>query len=161
MIHAAEFPDAAVGFEPLFVVQHVLVQVEAGGLFFALDDKLDAAWQVAILIQQGVDGEQAAGDVPLVVADAAPVEFAAAQGWLEGRRLPQLQRLGRLDIVVVVEQQRFVAFALALAKDDRRAVGGHDISREAAFAQHPGDQFSALFYSQVLRADRGLCDQSG
>ncbi len=52
---------------------------------------------------------QARGNLALVVADAARIELAVAHRGLEWLRVPQLERVGGLDVVVVVQQQCKVA----------------------------------------------------
>ena len=44
-----------------------------------------------------------------IIADAAGKQLAVPQGRLKGGRFPQLERLGRLDIIMIVEEQRPVA----------------------------------------------------
>ena len=45
-------------------------------------------------------------DLSFVVGDAPPVDAAVTDFGGEGRRLPQIQRLLRLHVVVVVAEQR-------------------------------------------------------
>ena len=88
MIHAAEFPDAGIGFESVQVGGDEFMQVFAGGFLFAFDDEFDVAWQFAVFIEDGVNGKEPRREMTLVVADAAPVHFPIADFRLEGRRLP-------------------------------------------------------------------------
>jgi hypothetical protein len=131
VIHTAKFPDAGVGGQFGLILHDEIVQVHAGDFFFALDHEFDVAGQFTVLGQQRVDGVQARDKVAFVVADAASVEFAVALGWFERRGLPEFQRFRGLDIVVVVEQQGFVAtFALALPKNTTGAPAVGRISTE-------------------------------
>jgi len=57
MVHAAEFPDAGIRRESLFVVTHEIMQMLTLAVsFFALNDEFDIAGQVAIGFKQGVNG---------------------------------------------------------------------------------------------------------
>jgi pimeloyl-ACP methyl ester carboxylesterase len=80
----------------------------------------------------GVDRGQPADQLAFVVGDAAREQLAVAARQLERRRVPQLQRLGRLDIVVVVAQQRALAGAIRLAQHHRVAGARHNFGVEAA-----------------------------
>ena len=50
-------------------------------------------------------------DLALVVAGAAGIDVVAANFRLERRRLPFVQRIGRLHVVMAVEQDRRLARA--------------------------------------------------
>ena len=77
------------------------------------------------------------------------------------RCFPQIQRFGRLDIVVAVEEQRFVTSALTFPEDDRFSAGGLHFGGEDALAQHSGHQRGAFLNPQVLRPYRRLGHQPG
>jgi hypothetical protein len=57
---------------------------------------------------------------------------------------------------MVVDEQGLVAFAFALAEDDGRAIGCHDLRGEPAFFQHFLHHCGTFLQSQILRADAGL-----
>ena len=47
--------------------------------------------------------------LPFVVDCTAGIDVAVALGWLEGRREPFVERIGRLHIVVAVDEHRGLA----------------------------------------------------
>ena len=63
--------------------------------------------------------------LPLLSRNAAPVQLPVPQRRLERRRRPQLERLRRLHVVVVVEEQR-------LRATSPRSLGEHDRLRRSA-----------------------------
>jgi hypothetical protein len=63
---------------------------------------------------------QAGDDLALVVGCPTSKELAISLGKPEGVTFPELERVGRLDIVMVVEEQRRRTFDEPLAVDDRR-----------------------------------------
>ena len=58
----------------------------------------------ALAASSDFEGFDVHPDLAFVVDSAARVEIAVALRWLEGRRSPFVQRVGRLDVVVAVEQ---------------------------------------------------------
>ena len=82
--------------------------VEIGGADFllALEDDADVDRQAAVLLQVRFDGLEVHEDLALVVGGAARVDLAVADRRLERRRLPQLDRIDRLHVVVAVEEDR-------------------------------------------------------
>jgi hypothetical protein len=129
------------------------------GLFLAFNHKLYIAGKLTRRGQDRIDREQAGDDMSLVITYAAAVEFPVSQGRLEGRRLPQLQRLGRLDIIMVIDQKCPVGFAFSLSIDDRRATGIHDLDVKAAGLKHLRNQGSTLAHAKVLSPYTGLGNQ--
>ena len=71
------------------------------------------------LLQVRLDGLEVHEDLALVVGRAARVDLAVADGGLKRRRLPELDGIDRLDVVVAVEEDRRRAFgAEPVAIDD-------------------------------------------
>ena len=160
VVDPAELPDAGVGGEQVLVVCDELGQVGGAGLFFAFDDEFDRAGELADLIEQGIDRKQAGDELSFIVADAAPVELAVADFRLEGRAVPEFERLGRLDIVMVVDEQSLGAAAFALAENDRGAAGFHDLDGKTTFFKHLGDKSGTFTDAPVLGTDARLGDQA-
>ena len=62
--------------------------------------------------------------VALVVGRATAVDAAVLDGRLERRRVPQVERIDRLDVVVGVDEDRRRAFGMQpVGVDDRMAAG--------------------------------------
>src|ERR671937_53969 len=75
----------------------------AADLLFAVARDADVHGQRAGRGQLGHSLEDHV-EVALVVGDAACEELALADRWLEGRALPELERRGRLDVEVPVDE---------------------------------------------------------
>jgi len=86
------------------VALHKRRQVGAADLLLAVEQHLDIAGQLAIAGAQRLHAEDLRQVLAFVVAGAAPVQAAVAQGRLEGRARPGLDRVGRLYVVVAVDQ---------------------------------------------------------
>ena len=136
--------------------------MRAANLLLALQEVLHVAGKPVSCAHKGLDGCQAHGDGPLVVGDAPAVEPAVTLRRLEGRSRPLLQRLRRLHVVVVVEEDGAVRAALEVGEDDgvarlrrgRRGDGGPKLG------QHIADKLGALVYAKALRADAGLAAEA-
>ncbi len=120
-----------------------------------VDDRVAADLLLAVERKAHVDRKRALGgelpncldeeeQVPLVVGDPARVETAVAPSELEGRRLPQLERVGWLDVEVrVAEDRRRVLRGRGsrnLADDERPLAPRHELdapARAANVARHP------------------------
>ena len=135
-----------------------VVEVDAADFLFALEDDLDVHRQPAVLLQVRFDRLEVHEDLALVVGGAARVDLAVAHGRLERRRLPQIERVDRLHVVVAVEENRRRARrAEPVAVDDRiaRRVDEPDVLQADA-AHLVGAPFGApLHVGRVLgqRAD--------
>ncbi|HET6507364.1 MAG TPA: hypothetical protein VFG42_11305, partial [Baekduia sp.] len=75
----------------------------AAGLLLALDRDADVDGQLAGGREVAGGGRQRQ-EVALVVGGAARVDAPVADGRLERRRVPEVERLGALDVVVAVDQ---------------------------------------------------------
>ena len=138
---AGAFPETAVGAEQLGVAADDLLEVRAGDLLLALDDPADRHRRDI----QRADRRQPHRELGLVVGRAARVEPPVAHRRLERRGLPELDRVDRLDVVVVVEQQRPRARAAKLPVDRRRrAVDAELTGLEAGTREQLLDQVGRL-----------------
>ena len=98
------------------------------------EDDLDVDRQRAGLLQMRLDRLEVHEHLALVVGRAARVDLAVADGRLERRRLPEVQRVDRLHVVMPVEQ------------DGRRACGAQPVAVDDGM---PG----RLDQPDVLQAD--------
>ena len=92
------------GLGPQQVVDH-----PSAALLLSLEDEADVEGRLAVRVHHGLVGLQETEDLSLVVRRAAGVELAVADGGRERRRVPFLDRIGRLDVVVAVDQERRAA----------------------------------------------------
>ena len=101
--------NAVVGDDNVVALQRGLLgldeghQVFAADLLLAFEDEGDVAGKFRAGLEVGLYGLQVGEVLALVVAGTAGEEIAALDARLEGRRLPQLERLGRLHVVVAVD----------------------------------------------------------
>ena len=108
-------------------------QVLAADLLFALDHELELQRQLAGGLDPGLGAFDVREHLPLVVGRAAGVEVAVADRRLEGRRDPLVERIGRLHVVVAVDQHRRRAgHRRRLGIDDRMAGRLDQFDREAS-----------------------------
>ena len=87
----------------------VRFDVLASGLLFAFDQESHIDWKVSVVLQQAFHRLEQDVSLSFVVGGAARVEIVSAHGGLEGRRRPFVERVGRLHVVMAVEQQRRLA----------------------------------------------------
>ena len=99
-----------------------VVEIRGADFLLAFEDDLDVHRQAAVLLQVRLDRLEVHEDLPLVVGRAARVNLAVADGRLERRRLPEVERIDRLHVVVAVEEDRRRARrAKPVAVHDREA----------------------------------------
>jgi len=133
-----------------------LVEVRAADLLFALDDPADVDRQPAVVVERADDGETDS-ELAFVVGRPAREQLPVALRRLERRRVPQLERVDGLDVVVVVEQQREVALAALLPVDSGCARVGAELLRlEAGAGEHLLDEGGRLVERPPLRGDARL-----
>ena len=94
-----------------------------------------------------------------VVAYAARINSAVADRRLERRRDPGLQRLGRLHVIMAVEQDgRRPGDRARAGQHHRVAFCRHGLRHEAEIGQHVDEQSGDLADALVLRADAWMTD---
>ena len=114
--------DDDVGFQVVLVGADEVVEMLAADFLFALDHELHVHGQAAVLFHVRFDRLEVHEHLALVVGRAARVDLAVADRRLEGRRLPQVERIDRLHVVVPVKQnRRRLRRAEPVAVDDRIA----------------------------------------
>ena len=109
--HAAVGAQHEVSLQDFFLSFYQLVEVGAADLFLAFKQKLDVDGQAPQHREASIHRLHRDQQRPLVVADAAPVDAPTHNGGRERRRAPFLQRLGRLHVVVAVDQDGGRVFA--------------------------------------------------
>ena len=129
----------------------------AAGLLLAFEQEFHVNGQLAGGLQQAFHGLDLNVDLPLVVAGAAREDIVAAHFRLERRRFPFVERIGRLHVVVAVEQDRgFSRRAEPFRVDQRIAVafdqlgGVMPAARSSSAANSAARRISGLFSENVL-----------
>ena len=117
-----------------------LVEVQAADFLFAFEKHLDVQRQSSGLLHVRFDRLEVHEDLAFVVGGAPRVELAFANGRLERRRFPELERVDRLNVVVAVEEDGGRAGSVQPFAVDDRIAGGLD-------------------QAHVLEADRLSCDR--
>ena len=126
--------DARIGVEGEIAAQHVLMageeiaQAGRADLLLALDQELDVHAQLTGL-QHGLQRFDRRHHLPLHIRRAAGEEVLAAHLRLERPALPQGERVGRLHVVVTVDQhgRRFRTGFQVLTVHHRVPRGGEDL----------------------------------
>ena len=135
--------------------------VVAADFLLALGHEHDPAGQLsAVGGAHGIHRRQAGGQLSLVVSHPAGEQHPVADGGLEGRRGPFFQRFRRLDIIMVVEQQR-ARGAPAEAPDDDRVAGCLELLHlQAVLGEELRHQVGALAHALAARRNTRLRAQA-
>ena len=139
---------------------HVVPEAFAADFFLAFDQDFDIDGQLAGGLLQGVEGADVDMDLAFVVGGAAAEEIAAANRGLEGRRGPEFERLGRLDVVMAVEKDGGLAGRVQRFRVDQgMQLGRNDFDvGESGAAEAIGDPLGGALDVRLvlaLRADAG------
>ncbi len=106
----ARLPQTAVGAQFVGVLVRDLLERLGADLLLALDKEPQRDRHLAQRFQR-LHGVDARHHIGLIVRDAAREDPPIALGRLKGRRLPQVERIHGLDVVVLVQQQLAAAGA--------------------------------------------------
>ena len=80
----------------------------------------------AVRLEERLESLHFHPELAFVVDRAARINVVIALGGLEGRGVPFIERLGRLDVVVSVHQDRGLALGMEPVGVDERMAGGVD-----------------------------------
>ena len=109
----------------------------AAGLFLALEEKADVHGQAPLDFEEGDHRLERDQHWPFVVRDAPPVEAPVTHRRLEGGRLPEVERIGGLHVVMAVDDQGRGAFGPEPLGIDRGLTAAVE-SGQATQALEPG-----------------------
>jgi len=161
-VNIALLPDRPLAGQQVLVVSHKLGDVRAADLLFPFHNKRDPARQrVSVHRAHRVDCGQPRHEFALVINRPACIQRPIAHRRLEGRHRPQLQRLRRLHIIVVIEEQRARRCAAAVRHNHRVAACGDLVDRELAPLEHRLDQVGAFKHALARSRHTGLRAQLG
>ncbi len=154
LIHRAIAGDDEVRRQFVAVLAGEDGHLRAADLLLAFEQHLDIAGQRAAYGEERFERQNLREVLPLVVAHAARVEPPVADRRLEGGREPLVQRVGRLDIVMAVEDHRRRARRVVPLGEHHRPPGGRDDPRRQPDAlHHVRDVRRHLGDAQPVRAD--------
>src|SRR6266568_8068280 len=106
VVEASKLPNGRVSNQPLLVTRNELREMRATNLFFTFDHPFNIAGNSSGHLQERVNRHQSRNNVSLVIARPSRVDFAVLHCCRERSILPQLDRLDRLHIIMIVEDQR-------------------------------------------------------
>ena len=156
--------DRKVASQAVAVLGDVGLEIDAADLFLTLDQELDVHRQRPGRLEPGLCRLQVSEHLALVVRGPASIKVAVADCRLERRREPGLQRFGRLDVIMAVDEQGgFTRGPEPFRINNRMALGGDQLG----FQPHRGQIITdegcrPLGIGIVVRlgADAGNPDQS-
>jgi hypothetical protein len=149
--------------QPVAVGLKEFGKARAADLLLALDQETDAQRQVRAAFEQPSHGRDVGHERPLVVRRAAAKDTLTADLGLEGRRLPEIERIRRLHVVVTIDDHMGpMGGPSAVGQDDGMEVGRHHLHREANRGQKTGDKFARAGHSGLrlgIGRDTGVTDK--
>src|SRR5438270_3515769 len=118
--------DDEIGFEFVPVFLDKCWHLRTADLFFALEQEFDVAGQPAAACQQGLNGQELRKVLAFVVAYTSGVKSSIAHSRLEGWRNPFFQRLGRLYIIVTIQEDSGRTRLPGILPEYHRPASGRD-----------------------------------
>jgi hypothetical protein len=115
-----------VGVEAVFVFFEESVEAGASDFFFAFDEVFEADGEVRVLLEGAAEGGHVDDLGALVVSCAASVEAAIADCGLEGGGGPEVEGVGRLDIIMAVDEDAGPGGVAAAFAEEDGVLGGLD-----------------------------------
>ena len=113
-----------------------LFDVLAAHFLLAFDEEFDVDGELAIGLEKSLDRFEQQVGLAFIVHGAAGVNIVVADCGLEGRRNPFVERVGRLNVVVTVQDERGLARGVEPFRINQRVLGG-----PARRGWLPGDDF--------------------
>ena len=111
------------------MLSHIAANHLAVGFLFALYQELDVDRQRAVHLQMALERLDHQPCLTFVVDRSAGVDVVVADLRLERRRQPLIERIGWLDVVVPVDDQRRLSRRVEpLGVDDRSAVAADHVA---------------------------------
>jgi len=143
--------DDAIGLGELgLMIMQEFGEARGADLFLAFDEEGDAQGQVRAALQQAGEGDDRDEVRAFVISRAAAVNLAVTDGRLEGGGSPEIQRVGRLHVVVTVKDDVRPFLRTAAAAEHDRVEGGRgDFDLEAGLLEQPADMLPGAVHARL------------
>src|SRR5207244_11930117 len=117
-----------VAFQCIAIFLQKTAEVNAANFFLAFDHQMQIHRQVGILFDRLLDTDDVRKNLTLVVRRAAGEDVSVLENGLEWRRIPKLQWIRRLHIVMPVDQNCPASGLMFVARpDDRVPLRGNEL----------------------------------
>src|SRR5580658_222366 len=152
--------DERIRLEAFAVLANEIPQTHAADFLFPFDHHLDVDGQFSSGVTQRFQRLDVDVNLSFVVRRAAAIEISVADGGVERRSGPKIQRFRGLNVIVSVEKDRRLAWsAQRFAIDERMHPGGRDFyvfqASGAKLIRHPARRFLDVRLVFRLRANAG------
>ena len=143
-----------VAFQCIAIFLQKTAEVNAANFFLAFDHQMQIHRQVGILFDRLLDTDDVRKNLTLVVRRAAGEDVSVLENGLEWRRIPKLQWIRRLHIVMPVDQNCPASGLMFVARpDDRVPLRGNELRLQPdarKFFHEPICTLLQLFFVLVI-----------
>ncbi len=162
-VHGPVRVQSHVGGEEGLILAAELIQAGASHLFLGVEEELHVDRQLSIDLEDRFDSFEVGEELAFIIGGSPAIHPSVPDDRLEGGRVPGIQGLGRLNVVMPVDQQR--SFRLGIQDfpvDQRRvpfAAHGKNPGFDPDLLHHPGQELAALLHPLPPCADGRLADK--
>src|SRR5260370_4697326 len=103
-----------------------IAEVGSADFVFAFDHQMQIHWQIMMFLHRFLNSENVRKDLPFVVRSASRENIAILQNRLEWRRIPQLQRIRRLYVIMPLDQNCASARLMVVSRPNKRVAAPCD-----------------------------------
>jgi len=149
--------DDAIGLGQLgLMIVQEFREARGADLLFAFDQEGDAQGQVRAALEQAGEGDDRDQVRALVVGRATSPDLTVTDDRLESGRSPQIQRVGRLHVIVTVKDDvRPFLRTAAAAEHDRVEGSRDDFDLEPRLLKQPADMLPGAIHARLERRVSG------
>src|SRR6266568_3778954 len=160
LIPRARLPETGISLQHVLVGAGKITQAWAADLLLSFNQEAHPTWQRSMRLAPGPHGPKARNQVALVIGNTTSIQTTIPDGCLERWRAPGLQRLRRLDIVVVVDGETTRALTGKASHHHWKALGRHQRGLSPQFAQAFRHELRHFPHSPSLRGDTRLAAEA-
>src|SRR6266566_6597233 len=160
LITRACLPETGISLQQVLVGTGKITQAWASDLLLSFKQEGHPTWQRFMHLAPGPHGPKTRNQVALVIGHTTSIKTTIPDGCLERWHAPGLQRLRRLDIVVVVDGETTRAITGQASYHHRKALGRHQRGLGPQFAQAFRHELRHFPHSLALRGDTRLAAEA-
>src|SRR5712692_7944058 len=160
LIPRARLPETGISLQQVLVGAGKITQAWAPDLLLSFNQEGHTTWQSSMHLAPGPHSPKARNQVALVIGHTTSIKTTIPDGCLERWHTPGLQRLRRLDIVVVVDGESTRAITSQASHHHRKTLGRHQRGLGPWFAQASRHKLRHFPHSLALRGDTRLAAEA-